>query len=257
MLVDSHCHLDRLELTPYDGRLAGALEKAHAAGISHMLCVCIDMENFPVIVRIAEQYPNISLSVGVHPNERDGHEPDVEELVALAAHPKVVAIGETGLDFFRSEGDVEWQRQRFRQHIRAARLCGKPLIVHMRDATEDTLLLLAEEGAAEVGGVMHCFVEDFEVAERAMAMNFSISISGIVTFNSAKTVKEVARRVPLDRLLLETDSPYLAPVPHRGRPNEPAYTREVAECVAMLRGMSVDQLAEATSHNFRQLFKVN
>lgn len=257
MLVDSHCHLDRLELTPYDGRLAGALEKAHAAGISHMLCVCIDMENFPVIVRIAEQYPNISLSVGVHPNERDGHEPDVEELVALAAHPKVVSIGETGLDFFRSEGDVEWQRQRFRQHIRAARLCGKPLIVHMRDATEDTLLLLAEEGAAEVGGVMHCFVEDFEVAERAMAMNFSISISGIVTFNSAKTVKEVARRVPLDRLLLETDSPYLAPVPHRGRPNEPAYTREVAECVAMLRGMSVDQLAEATSHNFRQLFKVN
>lgn len=255
MLVDSHCHLDRLELSPYDGQLQAALDKARAAGIGHMLCVCIDLENFPVIAAIAEQYPDISLSVGVHPNEQEGREPTVEELVALAAHPKVVAIGETGLDYFRSEGDVEWQRQRFRHHIAAARACGKPLIIHMREATEDTLAILAQEGAAEVGGVMHCFVEDWDVAQRAMALNFSISISGIVTFNSAKVVKDVATRVPLERLLLETDAPYLAPVPYRGKPNEPAYTREVAQCVAGLRGISIEALAEATTANYHRLFR--
>lgn len=256
MLVDSHCHLDRLDLTPYQGDLALALKKAHDAGVAHMLCVAIDLEHFPALVGIAEAHANVYLSVGVHPNENDGQEPSVTELVELARHPKVVAIGETGLDYYRSEGDVEWQRERFRRHIAAAKQTNKPLIIHMREATEDTLQIMAQEGAEQVGGVMHCFVEDWEVAQRAMDLNFHISISGIVTFNSAKIIKDVASRVPLDRLLVETDAPYLAPVPHRGRPNEPAYTRLVAEHIAQLRGIPLEQLAAATSANFFKLFNV-
>lgn len=256
MLVDSHCHLDRLDLTPYQGDLALALKQARDAGVEHMLCVAIDLEHFPGLIEIADAHANIYLSVGVHPNEDEGREPSVEELVELARHPKVVAIGETGLDYFRSEGDVEWQRERFRRHIAAAKQTNKPLIIHMREATEDTLRIMTEEGAEQVGGVMHCFVEDWDVAQRAMALNFHISISGIVTFNSARIVKDVASRVPLDRLLLETDAPYLAPVPHRGRPNEPAYTRLVAEQIAQLRGMPYEQLAAATTYNFFKLFNV-
>lgn len=256
MLVDSHCHLDRLDLTPYDGKLDGALQKARQQGVELMLCVCINMENFPAVRTIAEQHDDIYASVGVHPNDSDVHEPTVEELVAMADHPKVIAIGETGLDYYRSEGDVEWQRERFRRHIAAAKLCGKPLIIHSREAREDTLRLMAEEGAHEVGGIMHCFVEDLETAERAMAMGFYISFSGIVTFRNATALQEVARQIPAERLLIETDAPYLAPIPFRGKPNEPAYVRLVAEFIAQLRGESSESISQATTANFKRLFKL-
>jgi TatD DNase family protein len=191
----------------------------------------------------------------VHPDERgDGREASEEELVELAADPKVVAIGETGLDYFRVEGDTGWQRERFRRHIRAARACGKPLVIHTREAAADTLRILEEEGAGEVGGVMHCFTESLEVAQAAMRLGFHISFSGIVTFKNALALKEVARAVPLERMLVETDSPYLAPVPHRGRTNEPAYVRHVAEEIARLKGMAPEAVAEATTRNFFALF---
>lgn len=255
-LVDSHCHLDRLDLTPYQGQLQGAIEAARLQGVSHMLCVSIDLEHLAGVLTPAEQFANVFASVGVHPNEQEGEEPDVARLVSLAQHPRVIAIGETGLDYFRSEGDLEWQRQRFRNHIRAARQCGKPLIIHMREATADTLQILREERADEIGGVMHCFTEDWDAATAAMAMNFYISFSGIVTFKTATTLQDVARRMTLERMLVETDSPYLAPVPFRGKPNEPAYVRHVAEFIAKLRGISVDELAEATTQNFFRLFKL-
>jgi TatD DNase family protein len=254
MLVDSHCHLDRLDLEPYDCKLDGALEAARANGVGHMLCVCIDMANFGAVLDIARRYDDVSASVGVHPNERDGEEPDADRLVALAADEQVVAIGETGLDYFRSEGDLEWQRERFRRHIDAAKRCRKPLIIHMRDATADTLRIMQEENAAEAGGVMHCFVEDWETAKAAMDLDFHISFSGIVTFNSAKALKEVAQKMPLERMLVETDSPYLAPVPYRGKSNQPAYVRHVAEHIAELRNTTLDEIAEATTANYYRLF---
>lgn len=253
-LVDSHCHLDRLDLTPFDGQLENALQAANEQGVGHMLCVCIDLEHFDDVLQPARQHQNISASVGVHPNETDGQEPTTDELVKLAEDEQVVAIGETGLDYFRSEGDLEWQRNRFRTHIAAARETGKPLIIHMRDAAKDTLQILKEEKAAEVGGVMHCFTEDREVARAALDLNFMISFSGIVTFNSAKELKEVAKMVPLDRMLVETDSPYLAPVPYRGKSNQPAYVRQVAEHVAELRQVTLDEIAKATTHNYFSLF---
>ena len=253
-LVDSHCHLDRLDLKNYDGSLDRALAHAAELGVGHMLCVSIDMGNFPDVLALAHQYPQVSASVGVHPNERGKHDPDTDELVRLAADPQVVAIGETGLDYFRSEGDLDWQRDRFRRHIAAAKQTGKPLIIHMRDATTDTLKIMAEEGAGEAGGVMHCFVEDWDTAKAAMDLNFYISFSGIVTFNSAKTLQEVAARMPIDRMLVETDSPYLAPVPYRGKPNQPAYVRYVAERIAGLRETSVEEIAEQTTSNYFRLF---
>jgi TatD DNase family protein len=257
-LVDSHCHLDRLDLKPWDGQLDGALAQAAERGVGYFLCIAIDLEHFPNILAMAKQHEQVSVSVGVHPNEQEGEDPGAERLIALAAEPEVVAIGETGLDYFRckkgSEGDLEWQRDRFRAHIAAAKATGKPLIIHMREATEDTLRLLREEGADEVGGVMHCFVENWDIAKRAMDLNFDISFSGIVTFNSAKELKEVAKLVPADRMLVETDSPYLAPVPHRGKPNYPAYVRDVAECVADLRGSSWQEVAELTTENFFRRF---
>lgn len=256
MLIDSHCHLDRLELTPYGGQLDGAIAAAHQRGVDLMLCVSIDMNNFPEVRAIAERYEEVYASVGVHPNETGGHDPSVEELVHLADHPKVIAIGETGLDYYRSEGDLEWQRARFRRHIAAAKQTGKPLIVHSREAREDTLRVLEEEGAHEVGGIMHCFVEDMATAERAMALGFLISFSGIVTFRNAAALQEVARMVPAEMLLVETDAPYLAPIPHRGKPNEPAYVRDVAEFVAKLRDVPVELLAQQTSDNFRRLFRL-
>ncbi len=254
-LVDSHCHLDRLDLTPFDGKLEGALQYAQQQGIGQMLCVCISMDNFPQVLAIAEQHDFINASVGVHPNEQQGEDPDCDRLLQLADNQQIVAIGETGLDYFRSEGDLEWQRKRFRHHIAAARQSGKPLIIHMRDATEDTLRILKEENAAEAGGVMHCFVEDWEVAKKALDMNFYISFSGIVTFNSAKELKQVAKNIPLDRMLVETDSPYLAPVPFRGKSNQPAYVRHVAEHIAALRDISIEEIAEATTNNYFRLFK--
>ena len=255
-MIDSHCHLDRLDLNPWGGKLNGALENAAGQGVGHFLCVAIELEHFPNILEMARQYEHISVSVGVHPNETDGHEPGIEELVELAADPQVVAIGETGLDYFRNskDDDLEWQRNRFRVHIAAAKETMKPLIIHMRDATEDTLRILKEEGADQVGGVMHCFVENWEIAQRALDLNFDISFSGIVTFNSAKELKEVAIKMPIDRMLVETDSPYLAPVPFRGRPNYPAYVRHVAEYIAELRGMQWQEVAKITTDNFFRRF---
>ena len=257
-LVDSHCHLDRLDLAPWDGRLEGALDAAAEQGVGYFLCVSIDLEHYPNLLAMAQKDPRIAVSVGVHPNEQEGQDPTADELIALAAEPQVVAIGETGLDYFRcnegEEGSLEWQRERFRQHIAAAKSTGKPLIIHMRDATEDTLRILREEGADEVGGVMHCFVEDWAVAKRALDLNFDISFSGIVTFNSAKALKEVAQEMPAERMLVETDAPYLAPVPHRGKPNYPAYVRHVAECIAQLRNSQWEAIAELTTENFFRRF---
>lgn len=254
-LVDSHCHLDRLDLKPFDNQLDGALDYAREQGVDHMLCVCIDLEHLEDVLEPAHKYDFISASVGVHPNEREGHDPDVDELVKLADNKLVVAIGETGLDYFRTkENDSDWQQARFRNHIQAAKITGKPLIVHMREASEDTLRILEEERAGEVGGVMHCFVEDWAIAKRALDLGFYISFSGIVTFNSAKELKEVAREVPADRMLVETDSPYLAPVPYRGKSNQPAYVRQVAECIAQLRNESLENIAELTTQNFFRLF---
>jgi TatD DNase family protein len=208
------------------------------------------------VLAVAEAHANVFASVGVHPDHDEGREPDVAELVALAAHPKVVAIGETGLDYYRmAREDVDWQRERFRTHIRAARQAGKPLVIHTRNAAEDTLAIMAEEGAGEAGGVMHCFTESQTVADAALALGFYISFSGIVTFKNAKALKEVARHVPLERLLIETDAPYLAPVPHRGQRNEPAYVRHVAEEIAALRGIPLGEVAEATTRNFFTWFR--
>ena len=204
-LIDSHCHLDRLDLTAYEGKLQGALEHARQLHVNKMLCVSIDLEAYPSMRDLVRDYDEVSISVGVHPNETEGHEPTVEELVELARDDKVVAIGETGLDYFRSEGDLEWQRDRFRTHIRAAKIAKKPLIIHSREAREDTIRVLQEENAHEVGGVMHCFSEDWDMAERALALNFYISFSGIVTFKTAETLRDVARRVPLDRILIDPD----------------------------------------------------
>lgn len=255
MLVDSHCHLDRVDLSTHDDNFAQLLADTRDSGVSHMLCVSIDLESYPQMLELVESHPEISVSVGVHPCDHDRREPTVEELVRLAAHPKNVAIGETGLDYFRTEGDLEWQRDRFRTHIRAARETGKPLIIHTREAREDTIRILEEEKAAEVGGVMHCFTETWEMAEAAMAMGFYISFSGIVTFKNAEELREVARRVPLERILIETDSPYLAPVPHRGKPNEPRYVSLVAEAIGDLRGLSAAEVAQLTGENFYRLFK--
>jgi TatD DNase family protein len=257
LLVDSHCHLDRLDLSPYQDNLEGALRAALENGVDKLLCVCIDLESLSNITSIAVNHNNIYISVGVHPNSQDVTDPSTEQLIELAQHPKVIAIGETGLDYFRTKkSDSEWQRERFRRHIAAAKQTGKPLIIHMRDATEDTLRIMKEEGADEIGGVMHCFAENWEVAQQALALNFYISFSGIVTFNSAKDLKEVAKIMPMDKMLVETDSPYLAPVPFRGKPNEPAYVRYVAEQIAELRGMPYEEVATITTQNFNTLFKL-
>ncbi len=250
-LVDSHCHIDFDPLYP---RIEDVLANARDNDVRYLLCVSVNLEDFPQVLALAERHDHIFASVGVHPNERDGRDPDVDELVSLADHPRVVAVGETGLDYFRSQGDLAWQRDRFRRHISAARACGAPLIIHSREAPDDTIRLLTEEHADEVGGVMHCFAEDWKMAEQALALGFYISFSGIVTFKNARPIQEVARRAPLDRILVETDSPYLAPVPYRGKTNEPAYVKHTAEYVAELRGISYDEVAEATSENFFRLF---
>ncbi|MDR5833871.1 TatD family hydrolase [Caballeronia sp. LZ034LL] len=257
MFVDSHCHINFEGLAD---RLPDVLDNMRAHSVTHALCVSVDLETLPSVLAIAERYENVYASVGVHPDHEDMREPSVDELVELAAHPKVCAIGETGLDYYRLEGrslaDMEWQRERFRTHLRAAHKTGKPLIIHTRASSDDTLRIMEEEGAGVPGGVMHCFTEPWDVAERALAQNFHISLSGIVTFKSAKDVQDVARRVPLDRLLIETDSPYLAPVPYRGKPNEPAYVSHVGRFVAQLREQPEEALAQATTDNFFRLFKI-
>jgi TatD DNase family protein len=253
MLVDSHCHLDFPELRT---ELPALLARMASHGVTHALTISTTLAGFPGVREVAQSQPNLWCTAGVHPDERrDGREATTEELVELASHPKVVAIGETGLDYFRIEGDTEWQRSRFRVHIRAARACGKPLVIHTREAASDTLRILEEEGAGAVGGVMHCFTESREVAEAAMALGFFISFSGIVTFKNALALKEVARHVPLERMLVETDAPYLAPVPHRGKRNEPAFVRHVAEEIARLKGVALEAVAEATTRNFFALFR--
>jgi TatD DNase family protein len=255
-LVDSHCHLN---FQPLHANLDTVLANARGNGVEYMLCVSVTLETFPEIRTIAGNHSHIYASVGVHPNEREGRDPTAEELVALAADDRVVAIGETGLDYFRSKDDVggsmEWQLQRFRNHIQAARRACKPLIVHTREAAADTLRLMREEGAGEAGGVMHCFTESWDVAKAALDLGFYISMSGIVTFRNAEALREVAKKVPDDRLLVETDSPYLAPVPHRGKSNEPAFVRHVAEFVADLRGVPFAKLADRTTRNFFDLFR--
>ncbi len=253
-LIDSHCHLDRLDLKAHDGDIDHVIAQAKALDVNQMLCVGINLESWPEMMEIVEAYDNIYASVGVHPNEDGGEDPTVERLVELASHPKVVAIGETGLDYFRSEGDLDWQRDRFRRHIAAAKQTGKPLIIHSREAQPDTLNIMAEEGADQPGGIMHCFVDDWESARRAIELNFVISFSGIVTFNSAKELKEVAKLCPLDKMLVETDSPYLTPVPFRGKSNQPGYTRYVAEHIAELKGITLEEVAAATTANFYRLF---
>jgi TatD DNase family protein len=252
LLVDSHCHLNFPELAR---DLDGLLARMSAAGVTHALCVCVNLRDFQAVLDIAARYPNIYASVGVHPDEPPGNEPDTDELIELARHPRVVAIGETGLDYYRHTGDIEWQRARFRTHIRAARACCKPLIIHTRAAAEDTLAIMQEEGAAAAGGVMHCFTESLAVAQRAMELDFQISISGIVTFKNAVALRGVVDAVPLERLLIETDSPYLAPVPLRGRSNEPAYVRYVADEIARIKGVPFATVAQSTSANFFSLFR--
>ncbi len=252
MLVDSHCHLNFSELAE---NIQSVRQLMADEDIGHALCVSVTLDKFPEVLTLAEQYDNFYASVGVHPDYEDIEEPTVETLVELAKHPKVVAIGETGLDYFRLTGDLEWQRDRFRTHIRAAILAGKPLIIHTRNAVDDTLRIMREEGAEKVGGVLHCFTESLEMAQAAIEMGFYISFSGIVTFKNAKDLKEVAKQIPLERILVETDSPYLAPVPFRGKTNQPAYVKYVAQEVADLRGVSLDTIADATTANFFTLFK--
>ncbi len=251
MLVDSHCHLDFPDLA---GNLPQVLALMQKNEVGCALCIGVNLEDFPRVLELAEAHAHLFASVGVHPEAGEAREPDVAELVALARHPKVLAIGETGLDYYWQKDAPQWQRERFRTHIRAAIEAGKPLVVHNRDATADTLKLLAEEGAARVGGILHCFTESWEVAEAALSLGFHISISGIVTFKNALTVKDVARRVPLDRLLIETDAPYLAPMPYRGKINQPGYVKHVAEEIARLRDLPFDEVARATSENFFRLF---
>jgi TatD DNase family protein len=251
MFVDSHCHLDFPELAAQRDAL---LARMAANDVVAALCVAVNLEDFPRVLALAESDPRLFASVGVHPDYPEVDEPDVATLVALAAHPKVVAIGETGLDYYRLTDAPEWQRERFRVHIRAARAVSKPLIVHMRSASEDTVRILREEGAEAVGGVMHCFTGDWASAEAAMAMGFCISFSGIVTFRSAGDLREVAARVPDQWLLIETDSPYLAPEPHRGKRCEPAFVRHVAERLATVRNTSVERIGEITTSNFQRIF---
>jgi TatD DNase family protein len=251
MFIDSHCHINFPDLAAnIDQHLAKMAENK----VTHALCVAVNLPELPSVLALADAHANIFASVGVHPDYEDTPEPTVEQLVELAKHKKVVAIGETGLDYYRLQGDLEWQRERFRVHIRAAKIAGLPLIIHTRSSAEDTIRILKEEGAAEVGGVLHCFTESWEVAQAAMELGFYISFSGIVSFKKAVELHEVARLVPLDRMLIETDSPYLAPVPFRGKQNQPAWVRHVAESIADLRGISVNQIADASTANFFKLF---
>ncbi|AMP05525.1 TatD family hydrolase [Collimonas pratensis] len=257
MYIDSHCHINFPELS---ARMPEILAKMAQNQVTHALCVSVDLPDFPQVLALAETYPHIFASVGVHPDYEDTPEPSVDDLIRLSDHPKIIAIGETGLDYYRLQGDLEWQRERFRRHIRASRATGKPLIIHTRAASEDTIRIMQEEGAGTnaggAGGVMHCFTESLAVAEAAIAMGFYISFSGIVTFKSAKELQAVALAVPLSSTLIETDSPYLAPVPHRGKMNEPGWVMHVGEFLANLKGVTAAEVAQRTTDNFFNLFKL-
>lgn len=252
-LVDSHCHINMLEGNPQE-----YLEAAHANHVAHMLCVATSISTISEVIQIAERYPHVSASVGIHPTEPYDEDLSLEELIRLASHPKVIAIGETGLDYFHitEPADRVWQQARFRRHIQVAKTVGKSLIIHTRDAPGDTIRILQEEGAETIGGVFHCFTENETVAQQALALNFYISFSGIVTFKNATALQAIAQQVPLDRMLIETDAPFLAPVPHRGKSNQPAWVLHVAEAIAKLRDISLEEVAEQTTRNFQKLFKV-
>lgn len=255
MFIDSHCHLSFPELQAQLPELLAAMRQAQ---VEQAICICTTMEEFPLVLALAQAHAPLWATVGVHPDSEDVHEPGEDELVAAAAQPRVVAIGETGLDYYRLNGrslaEMEWQRERFRTHIRAARRAARPLVIHTRSSAEDTLRLMREEGADQAGGVLHCFTETLAVAQAAVEMGFHISFSGILTFKNAADLREVARLLPLERILIETDSPYLAPVPYRGKLNQPAYVPHVAAQIAALRGLSVEEVAQQCSANTRRLF---
>nr|WP_280284298.1 TatD family hydrolase [Pseudomonas sp. BN415]MDH4583024.1 TatD family deoxyribonuclease [Pseudomonas sp. BN415] len=254
MLIDSHCHLDRLDLAAHDGSLDAALEAARARGVGQFLCIGVSADNAAAVKALAERYEDVHCSVGVHPLDlQPGESLALDWLLGELQHPRVVAIGETGLDYHYEPEAAELQQQAFRLHLDAAKVTGKPVIVHTREARADTLRLL-REAALPQAGVLHCFTEDWDMARAALDLGFYISLSGIVTFRNADALREVARQVPTDRLLVETDSPYLAPVPYRGKPNLPQYVREVAEFLADLRGVSFEAFAEQTSENYLRLF---
>jgi TatD DNase family protein len=252
-IIDSHCHLDRVDLSSFGGSMESLLAHAKTLSVEEFLCICIDLEHFDDVFSLAKKYPQIYASVGVHPCELEGKDPSVEELLTLAKHDKIIAIGETGLDYFHVEKVMaDWQRDRFRRHIKASNQSGKPMIIHTRNAKKDTIAIMQAEKAEQ--GVMHCFSEDWETAKAALDLGFYISFSGIITFKSAEDLREVAKKVPSDRLLVETDSPYLTPAPYRGKPNSPAYSYYVAEKLAEIRGVSINNIASTTTSNFEQLF---
>jgi TatD DNase family protein len=254
LFVDSHCHLDFPELR---AELPQLLDAMRVNAVTHALCIAVEMNAWRDVHALAAEHANLYATVGVHPDYMDTPEPGIDVLVDTARGAKIVAIGETGLDYYRLEGDLEWQRERFRTHIRAARAAHKPLVIHTRAAAADTLAIMREERAGDVGGVMHCFTETWDVARVALDLGFHISFSGIVTFKNATDLKDIARQVPQDRMLIETDSPYLAPVPHRGKRNQPAWVRHVAEEIARLRNVPLESVAQATSENFFRLFRID
>jgi TatD DNase family protein len=258
MLIDSHCHLNFLDLTEFDQNMAHVLAKAKANDVQHFLCVCVELSDYPQLEKLAADYTDISISVGVHPNSEVEFPITAQMLCDLAKNPACIAVGETGLDYYRTHTEEarEVQRTRFREHIRAAIKTSKPLIIHTRQAAEDTIALMTEESAQQIGGVMHCFSESLDIAHKALDLNFYISFSGIITFKNATKLREVARQIPLDRMLIETDSPYLAPVPYRGKQNHPALVKYVAEAMAELRGIDYDELAAITTQNFYNCFKL-
>lgn len=254
MYIDSHCHLNRLDLSSYQGRLADVLEEARHKGVKGFLCVSVSLEEHSDLLKIAKETKNIWVSVGLHPTEAPRQPVSQEQLLSLASHPKVIAIGETGLDYYRVTSDEEWQKERFMTHIRVAQLCQKPLIVHTRSAVAETIACLK---SSKGDGVIHCFTEDWDAAKQFLDLGFYISFSGIVTFKNAKAIQEVARRMPIERMLIETDSPYLAPVPYRGKPNVPGFVPLVAECIASLREVSPEWIGEKTTENFLKLFAIS
>jgi len=254
MFVDSHCHLDRLDLSARNNSLTEVLEAAAERNVSRMLCVAIDMQLFPEMYSKVAALDNVFASVGVHPLHVEQELIEIEQLMKYAADPKIVALGETGLDYFYQKDNVEQQQESFIRHLKASAQSRLPVIVHTREAREDTINLLKQYADTEVGGVLHCFTESWEMARQALDLNYSISFSGIITFRNAAELREVVRQVPLENILIETDAPYLTPVPFRGKPNEPQYVVEVAQCVADIKGISIEQVAEITTANFDRIF---
>ncbi len=254
MFIDSHCHLDRLDLSPYDNDFSKMLQAASDRGVDKMLCVSIALEQFPSMYELIAQHNNVFASVGVHPLSAADEQVTVEQLAEKAALDRIIAIGETGLDYFYQTDTQELQQTSFKNHLVAASKLNLPTIVHTRDAQEDTLQMIREHGSLDAAGVLHCFTESLEMAKEALDLNYMISFSGIITFKNAAELREVVKQVPLNRILIETDAPYLAPVPHRGKKNEPKYVVEVAQCIADLKGISVEEVAETTTENFYQLF---